>query len=187
MPQIGCQLHLSGLIWGHLRPYYSTVMDPCRPALRPSVCRLCNLRCLSRCSFACVPCPRNSKDSVAHQPLHSRPCCRKSVIWRRIYCNTIHTGRGRFKRRLVSPERLHRLYRYWECITCTFGNLCNLCGISRRLSGWRIGECICWCGHHYFRNVLPLLSLHHCRSFFAREVGSEQGSSFFTSVLTEVF
>lgn len=172
------QLHLSGPIWGHLRPYYSTVMDPSGPALRPSVCRLRNLRCLLRCSFTCIPCPRNSKDAVSHQPLHSRPSGRKSLVWRRIYCNTIHTGRGRFERRMVSPECLHWLYRNWECLTCTVGDLCNLCRVPRRVSGWRIGACICWRSHHYVRNVLSLLSLHDCRSFFIREVGSEQGSSF---------
>lgn len=150
-------------------------MDPCRPAFRPSIRRLRNLRCLSRCSFTCFSCPWNSKDSVAYQPLRSRPCCRKSLIWRRIYCNTIYTGRGRFERRLVSPERLHRLYSHWEYITCTLGNLCNLCRVSRRFSGWWIGECICWCGYHHARNVLPLLSVYDCRSFFTREAGPEQG------------
>ena len=162
-------------------------MDPCRPVLRPSVRRLRDLCCLSRCSFTCVSCPWNSKDSVAHQPLCSWPCCRKSLIWRCIYCNTICPGRGRFKRRLVNPERLYQLYSNWECITCALGDLCNVCRVSRRVTRWRGRERICWCGYHHTRNVLPLLSLHDRRPFFAREVSPEQGSLLFTRALSVTF
>lgn len=60
-------------------------------------------------------------------------------------------------------------------------------GLQGGLADGGCEECICWCGYHHARNVLPLLSLHDCRSFFAREVRPEHGLLLFTDALSAVF
>lgn len=134
------QLHLACPIRHNQHPCLQAPVDPGRFNLPSPIRRLRPLRRFSWMAFTCLIGPRYSSDTFSHTSLRTRTRRWKSLVWRSIHSNPLCASRGCAEGRLATPERLHRLHCYWQCLTCAAGNLRDIRRLPRGLVDGGLGE-----------------------------------------------